>query len=76
MGMTEEELATLCIVSVVKAEQGEGGGYRGEEFEGLTVSVAPAAGEKCPRCWNHSVHIGTPGHHSELCDRCARVLGL
>ncbi len=76
MGLSEEDLAALCIVSAVTAAEGEGGGYQGEEFDGLTVKVAPAAGCKCPRCWNHSVKIGTAGHHAELCDRCARVLGL
>ena len=76
MGLSEDELAALCIVSAVTAAEGEGGGYQGEEFDGLTVKVAPAAGCKCPRCWNHSVKIGTAGHHAELCDRCAKVLGL
>ena len=72
----ESDLATVCIVSAVTLEQGEGEGYRGEEFEGLTVQVSPAAGEKCPRCWNHDVRIGVPGHHAELCDRCARVVAV
>ena len=75
-GLNEDELAALCIVSAVTAAEGEGEGYKGEEFDGLTVKVAPAAGCKCPRCWNHSVKIGTAGHHAELCDRCAKVLGL
>ncbi|MCI9403542.1 MAG: isoleucine--tRNA ligase [Oscillospiraceae bacterium] len=72
--MDESDLAAICIVSAVTVAQGESEGYKGEEFEGLTVKVAPAAGEKCPRCWNHDVRIGTEGHHGELCDRCARVV--
>jgi len=75
MGLSNAELATICIVSAVTAAEGEGEGYKGEEFEGLTVKVSPAAGEKCPRCWNHDVTIGTEGHHAELCCRCAAVLG-
>ena len=75
MGLTNAELATICIVSAVTAAEGEGEGYKGEEFEGLTVKVNPAAGEKCPRCWNHDVTIGTEGGHAELCARCAAVLG-
>ena len=75
MALDEADLAAICIVSGVTAAEGEGEGYRGEEFEGLTVKVSPAAGPKCPRCWNHDARIGTPGHHAELCDRCARVLG-
>ena len=75
MGLSNADLATICIVSAVTAAEGEGEGYKGEEFEGLTVKVLPAAGEKCPRCWNHDVTIGTEGHHAELCCRCAAVLG-
>ena len=74
MGLSNKELATICIVSAVTTAEGEGEGYKGEEFEGLTVQVLPAAGEKCPRCWNHDVTIGTDGH-AELCARCAAVLG-
>ncbi len=74
--MDEADLATICIVSAVTLEQGAGEGYKGEFFEGLTVKVSPAAGEKCPRCWNHDVRIGVPGHHAELCDRCARVVAV
>ena len=72
--MDEADLAAICIVSAVTLAQGEGEGCKGEFFEGLTVKVSPAAGEKCPRCWNHDVRIGTPGHHAELCDRCAAVV--
>ena len=74
LGMDEHDLAAICIVSAVTVAQGEGEGYRGEFFEGLTVKVAPAAGEKCPRCWNHDVHIGEDAEHPELCPRCARVV--
>ena len=74
MGLSNAELATICIVSAVTTAEGEGDGYKGEEFEGLTVKVSPAAGEKCPRCWNHDVTIGTEGGHAELCERCAAVL--
>ncbi len=75
MGVDAAELAVICIVSAVTVAEGQGEGYKGEEFEGLTVQVLPAAGEKCPRCWNHDVTIGTAGHHAELCQRCAAVLG-
>ena len=75
LNLTEGELATICIVSAVKLVEGAGEGYNGTLFEGVTVKVAPAAGEKCPRCWNHDVTIGTEGHHAELCERCAAVLG-
>ena len=39
------------------------------------VAVKLSEAPKCPRCWNHDASIGTSGHHDELCDRCAKVLG-
>ena len=40
-----------------------------------TIAVALDESPKCPRCWNHSEHIGADGHHNQLCDRCAAVVG-
>ncbi len=64
-GFNEADLATLFIVSKVAVEQG------GAVAASVKLSDAP----KCPRCWNHDALIGTPGHHAELCGRCAKVLG-
>ena len=64
---SEAELATLFIVSKVTVERGEG--------DEISIAVKLSEAPKCPRCWNHDEHIGAPGHHAELCDRCARVLG-
>ena len=74
-GFDESDMAAIFIVSQVTVQQGTDG-YHSEELEGVGVTVAAAEGEKCPRCWNHSKKIGAPGHHAELCDRCAKVLGL
>ena len=65
LGFTDAELAALFIVSKVTMEQGET----------VTASVKLSDAPKCPRCWNHDEHIGTPNHHAELCTRCAKVLG-
>lgn len=74
MALDDADLASLCIVSAVSAAQGTPAGYEGREFEGLSIQVRPAAGAKCPRCWNHDVHIGADGRHAELCGRCAHVV--
>ena len=67
---TPDDLADLCIVSHVDAVLGSGQGYAGEAMPGLTVAVAPAAGEKCPRCWKRHPDVNADG----LCPRCAAVL--
>jgi isoleucyl-tRNA synthetase len=68
------DLAALCIVSKVTVTEGsvqaEDGG-----LVPCSITVKLSEAPKCPRCWNHDAHIGQNGHHAELCDRCAAVLG-
>ena len=63
-----DELADLFIVSHVDLVEGEGG-VKGL-VEGLGVSAAHAAGNKCLRCWKYETTVGEDG----LCPRCAKVL--
>ncbi len=65
-------LAEICIVSAVDwsaAEEGAEVGT-GVNFPGLTIGVSEAKGEKCPRCWMHSLKANAEG----LCPRCASVI--
>jgi isoleucyl-tRNA synthetase len=68
------DLAALCIVSKVTVTEGSVQADDGSLVP-CSISVKLSEAPKCPRCWNHDAHIGTPGHHTELCDRCAAVLG-
>lgn len=63
-----DELADLFIVSHVDLVEGEGG-VKGL-VEGLGVSAAHAAGNKCLRCWKYETTVAEDG----LCPRCAKVL--
>jgi len=63
------DLKTLCIVSKVSVEVGEGEGHKGE-FEGVTVKVTPSEAPKCLRCWIHDDNVSEDG----LCPRCAGVV--
>jgi isoleucyl-tRNA synthetase len=58
-----DALAELFIVSSVDVRPGDE----------IAVQVSPAAGEKCPRCWNHRT-LGVDAVHPEVCERCAAVL--
>ena len=40
----------------------------------LSVSVSPAQGEKCQRCWKVLTSVGTVAGHEDLCPRCAAVV--
>lgn len=70
----EGELATVFIVSQLSVcEEGQGE-VASEEVEGLSVTVAHADGEKCPRCWSWSHTVGADPEHPQVCARCAAAL--
>ena len=70
------DLASLCIVSKVTVTTDAVEGEKNEDaLIPCTIAVKLSEAPKCPRCWNHCDSIGTEGHHAELCDRCAAVVG-
>ena len=38
------------------------------------VTVTPATGEKCPRCWRYVPELMTSGPATGVCDRCANAI--
>lgn len=62
--MEEGALADLLIVSQVRVETGDS----------LSVTVRPASGTKCQRCWKVLTSVGTVAGHEDLCPRCAAVV--
>lgn len=68
-----DELATVFLVSAVAVKEGGEGTFKGE-YEGLSVTVEKAPGEKCERCWTYSETVGQDAEHPGLCSRCVRVL--
>jgi len=40
------------------------------ELAGLWLTVAPATGTKCDRCWHITDDVGTHEEHETLCGRC------
>jgi isoleucyl-tRNA synthetase len=63
-GFSDEELATMLLVSQV--ERHENGA------EGITIF--PAEGKKCVRCWLIKRDIGADPAHPEVCARCAAAV--
>lgn len=66
-------LSTVFIVSDMELTKDGTGEFTGE-LEGLSLTVSPAEGEKCERCWQVSETVGANHNHSTLCDRCADVV--
>ena len=67
-----KNLAEICIVSAVDWSAPEEGAEvgTGANYADLTIGVSEAKGEKCPRCWMHSLEADENG----LCKRCAAVV--
>jgi isoleucyl-tRNA synthetase len=59
-------LETVLIVSKVQVGQ--------LTNEGLRVTVSPASGQKCVRCWRWSDDVGRAADHPQLCGRCTSVV--
>lgn len=63
-GIGEPALAELFIVARVALKPGDE----------PAAEISVAEGEKCPRCWNVR-ELGIDPQHTEVCGRCAEVLG-
>jgi isoleucyl-tRNA synthetase len=69
-----EDLRYLFIVSQVElVDSLPDADFKGESTN-LQIAIAKADGEKCPRCWNYSTHIGESAEHPHICDRCVGAL--
>jgi isoleucyl-tRNA synthetase len=71
----EKDLPTLIIVSQVEVHEGAAEGEEATGRNDLKVTVKPADGHKCERCWTYSESVGKNETHPDLCDRCAAVVG-
>ena len=61
------DLPMLFITSAVDVRAGTD--------DAVGVSVAPAAGEKCARCWRYVPTLEPTGPHAGLCSRCIDAVG-
>ncbi|NJB66859.1 isoleucyl-tRNA synthetase [Desulfobaculum xiamenense] len=71
------DLRELCIISsltLAPLAEAPADAFTSEEVEELRITVAPAKGDKCERCWVHSEELGTDATHPTLCPRCAAVM--
>ncbi|MDR3589363.1 MAG: isoleucine--tRNA ligase [Negativicutes bacterium] len=72
-----EELKTILIVSGVQLTEGLSSApaeaYRAADLA-LAVTVKPATGEKCERCWIYEDTVSADPQHPTLCARCAGVV--
>jgi isoleucyl-tRNA synthetase len=67
------DLATLSIVSAAELTDAPApaGAFTLPDLPGIAVTVGPAEGEKCQRCWRVLPEIGSVAAYPDLCGRCA-----
>ena len=63
VALADVDLAEVFVCAAVEVVAGEG----------FSCVVAPAVGEKCPRCWNVR-ELGGNANHPHVCERCGDVL--
>ncbi|MCC7373532.1 MAG: isoleucine--tRNA ligase [Verrucomicrobiales bacterium] len=44
------------------------------DLQELAVTIGPATGAKCERCWHWETDVGSHPDHSTLCGRCVRAV--
>jgi isoleucyl-tRNA synthetase len=65
-----DQLRYIFIVSEVALSKNEAA----SGIDALSVTVAPAEGKKCERCWNYSKHVGESDRYPTACERCVAAL--
>ena len=70
------DLAEICITSGGQLVEGEApaGAFALPDVAGVAVLPAPAAGNKCARCWQVLPEVGKSAKHPQLCRRCERAV--
>jgi isoleucyl-tRNA synthetase len=61
------ELREIFIVSQVAVEANGASPH-------MIVTVRPAEGEKCQRCWVYDTSVGQNKEHPEICQRCSQII--
>ncbi len=74
-GMAGGDLRAIFIVSdATFSPTVPDGATESAEVPGLYIKVAPAAAEKCERCWVRDPSVGSLSDHPGICGRCSDAL--
>ena len=68
LGTVAADLPMFFITSAVTIAKGDA--------DAVTVNVAKADGEKCPRCWRYVTDTVRDGDHAGLCLRCQGAVSV
>ncbi|KKK83424.1 hypothetical protein LCGC14_2793540, partial [marine sediment metagenome] len=68
------DLPTIFIVSQAGVSAEGEGPHKSEDIPGLSITVEQAEGEKCARCWNRRLSVGTIAGAPDICERCSKAV--
>ena len=70
------ELRYLFLVSQVELSLASGVSSNSfsSTVAGIEITVSPADGQKCTRCWNYSTRVSESKEHPHICERCVDAL--
>jgi isoleucyl-tRNA synthetase len=69
-----DELRYFFLASQVELVDSIGDAEYKSESDLATIAVVKADGEKCERCWNYSLSVGSFKDDPTICDRCNAAL--
>ncbi len=69
-----DELRYFFLASQVELVDSIGDADYKSESDLATIAVVKADGEKCERCWNYSLSVGSFADDPTICDRCNAAL--
>jgi len=71
-----DELRYLFLVSQVELSLASGVSSNSfsSTVAGIEITVSPADGQKCTRCWNYSTRVSESKEHPHICERCVDAL--
>jgi isoleucyl-tRNA synthetase len=69
-----DELRYFFLASQVELVDSIGDAEYKSESDIATIAVVKADGEKCERCWNYSLSVGSFKDDPTICDRCNAAL--
>jgi isoleucyl-tRNA synthetase len=75
--LRDVDLPELCITSdgIVRQGPAPDDAFTLADVPEVGARVSPASGERCERCWRVLPEVGQVAGHSDLCRRCAAVVG-
>ncbi len=68
-----ERVLIVSQLEVIRAEP-TGKFFSSESIADFFISIHPADGSKCERCWTYSKTTGDNAEHPTICKRCAKVV--